>query len=145
MKPLVFPATGLRLRTALSVLYSTLPPAEQAVRIANAEAASADGSLDLSHLLLAELNHEPAGALLLSIQETGIGSLWPPIVAPQHVIGRVHDVNPHPAVPSIVPSARTPSQQSSTVELFAPFTSWMPCDGKPVIDRPRMVDPLEPR
>ena len=83
MKPHVVPATGSRLRTALSVLYSALPPDEQAVRIANAEAASADGSLDLNHLLLAELNHEPAGALMLSIQETGIGSVWPPIVAPQ--------------------------------------------------------------
>ncbi len=83
MRPLVVPATGSRLRTALSVLYSALASDEQAVRIANAETASADGSLDLSHLLLAELNHEPAGALLLSIQETGIGSVWPPIVAPQ--------------------------------------------------------------
>jgi ribosomal protein S18 acetylase RimI-like enzyme len=77
----VVPAAGSRLIAALNILYQTASPEERSAQVAESVQESADGELDLSHLLLAEYQDRPVGALLLRMQPNAIAFLWPPVVS----------------------------------------------------------------
>ncbi len=74
-------ATGHRRRTALQVLYSSRIIEGTAKSIEDVERIASSGELDLSHLLLAEFDGRPVGALWMRIQPDGTGFVGPPVVA----------------------------------------------------------------
>lgn len=78
----VVSATGSRLSAALEVIYSALPAEDRAARIVESTQAADNGELDFSQLLLAELDGDPVGALLLRMQTNDTGFVWPPVIAP---------------------------------------------------------------
>lgn len=77
----VVPASGSRLIPALNILYEAMPIEERTTRVAESAQAATAGQLDLSRLLLAELNGKPVGALLLRMQPSEVAFVWAPIVS----------------------------------------------------------------
>jgi ribosomal protein S18 acetylase RimI-like enzyme len=84
-------ATADRRTIALELLYSSLPAEERAARVAESLQSAADGELDLSHLLLAELDDSPVGVLLLLLPPDGTGFVWPPVVTTQQSSNEIED------------------------------------------------------
>ncbi len=87
----VLTATGDRLTLALELLYSSLPAEERTARVAESLQSTADGELDLSHLLLAEFDDLPVGVLLLLLPPDGTGFVWPPVVTTQQSSDAIED------------------------------------------------------
>jgi len=99
-------ATGSRLVPALEILYSALPAEDRAARVAESAQAAAHGELDLSHLLLAEFNGSPVGALLLRLQPNETGLVWPPVVSPKVVeVAEAASTHPSPVAPEVIEDA----------------------------------------
>ncbi len=84
-------ATGDRLNLALELLYSSLPAEERAARVAESLQSAADGELDLSHLLLAELDDSPVGVLMLLLSPDGTGFVWPPVATTMQSSDEIED------------------------------------------------------
>lgn len=77
----VTPATDERRIPALRLLFARFPVDEQQTRLHDALAASERGTLDLTHLLLAEMEGMPVGSALVMLQTDGIALVWPPVVS----------------------------------------------------------------
>lgn len=65
---------------ALQLLFRRFPLEEQESRLRDALAASERGSLNLDHLLLAEVEGKCVGSALTMIQSDGVALIWPPVV-----------------------------------------------------------------
>ena len=81
MNTVVTPATDERRIPALRLLFARFPVDEQETRLRDALAASERGSLDLKHLLLAEMDGMAVGSALVMLQSDGIALVWPPVVS----------------------------------------------------------------
>lgn len=81
MNTVVTPATAERRIPALRLLFARFPVDEQETRLRDALAASERGSLDLKHLLLAEMDGMAVGSALVMLQSDGIALVWPPVVS----------------------------------------------------------------
>lgn len=81
MSTVVTPATDERRIPALRLLFARFPVDEQETRLHDALAASERGTLDLKHLLLAEMDGMAVGSALVMQQSDGIALVWPPVVS----------------------------------------------------------------
>lgn len=81
METQIHSAIGDRRIYALRLLFARFPVEEQDARLRDAVSASERGSLNLDHLLLAEIDGVPVGAALVMFQSDGVALVWPPVVS----------------------------------------------------------------